>query len=246
MQCTSNRTGRDSVTQNDKANLSMPLPAKGKQPLKCNVFDYARTLVSTLTPMFPYVDEGAMVPTIALFYGEEDGDYGYFEHENTVDEVAIVFGSGATTGRGKAGLVRASARSHGVGNLLSEPDSAESFSLVSVTQRQSTGVIQKEAVAFACSKCSTEVYREEFDSTPPKRSEQERALGPVGHLHTIYGSAQAAINYNSSKKNRTCPECRNINSPFPLKRWGWDRYRDMTNIVREAHQSLTETANSPV
>ena len=87
----------------------MPPAAADKQPLKCNVYEYARTLVSTLTPMFPYVDEGAMVPTIALFYGQPGGDYGYFEHENTFDEVAIVFGSGATTGRGKAGLVRASA-----------------------------------------------------------------------------------------------------------------------------------------
>ena len=159
--------------------------------------------------MFPYVDEGAMVPTIALFYGQPGGDYGYFEHENTVDEVAIVFGSGATTGRGKAGLVRASARSHGVGNLLSEPDSPESFSLVSVTQRQSTGVPQKEAVAFTCADCSTEVYREEFDSTPPGRGKQKDEVGPVGHLHTIYGSARAALNYNADEKNRTCPKCGN-------------------------------------
>ena len=220
----------------------IPPPAPDKQPLKCNVFEYARTLVSTLTPMFPYVDEGAMVPTIALFYGEENGDYGYFEHENTVDEVAIVFGSGATTGRGKAGLVRASARSHGVGNLLNEPDSPESFSLVSVTQRQSVGKPQTEAVAFSCAKCSAEVYREEFDSTPPKRSKQHAELGPIGHLHTIYGSAKTARNYNSSKSNRTCPKCGNVNEKFPLRRWGWDRYHDMTGIIREAHQSLTETS----
>ena len=224
--------------------LSMPLPAADKQPLKCNVYEYARTLVSTLTPMFPYVDEGAMVPTIALFYGEPGGDYGYFEHENTVDEVAIVFGSGAATGRGKAGLVRASARSHGVGNLLSEPDSPESFSLVSVTQRQSTGAAQREAVAFTCANCSTEVYRETFDSTPPRRGGQRTEIGPIGHLHTIYGSAQAARNYNADEKNRTCPNCGNVNAPFPLHRWGWHRYRDMTDIVREAHRSLRETADA--
>ncbi len=224
--------------------LSMPAPAPDKQPLRCNVYEYARTLASTLTPMFPYVDEGAMVPTIALFYGRPGGDYGYFEHENSVDEVAIVFGAGATTGRGKAGLVRASARSHGVGNLLSEPESPESFSLVSVTQRQSTGVEQKEAVAFTCAACSTEVYREAFDSTPPRRGNQEAEAGPVGHLHTIYGSARAALNYNEDEKNRTCPKCGNVNASFPLDRWGWDRYRDMTDIIREAHRSLTETAEA--
>ncbi len=230
------------MSNDQSASLSMPAPAADKQPLKCNVYDYARKLVSTLTPMFPYVDEGAMVPTVALFYGEPNGDYGYFEHVNTVDEVAIVFGSGATTGRGKAGLVRASARSHGVGNLLREPDSRESFSLVSVTQRQSTGVPQQEAVAFACSECSTEVYREEFDSTPPKRGAQRQEEGPVAHLHTIYGSAQAAMNYNSDERNRTCPKCGHVNARFPLGRWGWDRYQAMTDIVRKAHQSLYETA----
>lgn len=224
--------------------LSMPPPAEDKQPLKCNVYHFARSLVSTLTPMFPYVDEGAMVPTVALFYGEPNGDYGYFEHVNTVDEVAIVFGSGATTGRGKAGLVRASARSHGVGNLLSEPDSRESFSLVAVTQRQATGETQTEAVAFACAECSAEVYREDFDSTPPKRGKQEAEAGPIGHLHTIFGSAETALNFNADEKNRICPDCGHVNEPFPLTRWGWNRYRDMTNIVREAHLSLSETADA--
>lgn len=223
--------------------LQMPLPAADKQPLKCNIYDFARNLVSTLTPMFPYVDECAMVPTVALFYGEPAGDYGYFEHVNTVDEVAIIFGSGATTGRGKAGIVRASARSHGVGNLLSEPDSSESFSLVSVTQRQSAGKPQREAVAFACEKCSAEVYREEYDATPPRRGAQRNEVGPVSHLHTIVGSADTATNYNQDEKNRTCPECSHVNKPFPLHRWGWHRYRDQTEIVRMAYESLHESVN---
>ena len=94
----------------------MPPAAADKQPLKCNVYEYARTLVSTLTPMFPYVDEGAMVPTIALFYGQPGGDYGYFEHENTVDEVGESCSAPAPPpGAARPVLVRASARSHGVG-----------------------------------------------------------------------------------------------------------------------------------
>lgn len=231
------------MNKNTKNALTMPTASADKQPLKCNIYEFARNLVSTLTPMFPYVDEGAIVPTIALFYGEQNGDYGYFEHANTVDEVAIIFGSGGTTGRGMAGLVRASARSHPVGKLLNEPDNPKCFSLVSVTQRQSTGAPQKEAVAFTCASCSAKVYHEAFDSTPPKRGSQKSELGPVGHLHTIFGSAQAALNYNSNKKNRTCSKCGHVNEPFPIGRWGWDRYRDMTNVVREAQQSLSQTAN---
>jgi len=192
--------------------------------------------------MFPYVDEGAMVPTVALFYGEPDGDYGYFEHVNTVDEIAIIFGAGETTGRGRAGLVRASTRSHGVGNLLKEPNNTDSFSVVTVTQRQSTGVGQKEAVAFTCEKCSEEVFRQEFDATPPPRGSQRQALGPVGHLHTIVGSANAVDAFNGEEKNRTCPKCDHVNKLFPLHRWGWHRYRDQTAVVREAYKSLSESA----
>lgn len=223
--------------------LEMPAPAADKQPLKCNVYEFGRNLVSTLTPMFPYVDEGAMVPTCALFYGEPDGDYGYFSHENTVDEVAVVFGSGDTTGRGKAGLVRVSARSHGVGNLLNDPDNPDSFAFVTVTQRQSVGIAQHEAVAFSCEECSVEVFRMEYDATPPKRGRQRDELGPVGHLHTLIGSAKAAQTYNDDEKNRTCPECGHVNKPFPLRRWGWHRYVDQTLVMREAYESLLGSAD---
>ena len=221
--------------------LSMPPPAADKEPMKVNVYEFGRNLVSTLTPMFPYVDEGSMVPTCALFYGEPDGDYGYFSHENTVDEVAVIFGSGETTGRGRGGLARVSARSHGVGNLLTDPDSPDSFSFVTVTQRQSVGVPQHEAVSFSCEECSAEVFRREYDATPPKRGEQRAAMGPIGHLDTLLGSSEAARAYNADEKNRTCGACGHVNKPFPLRRWGWDRYIDQTRVMREAYESLMES-----
>ena len=224
-----------------RKSLTMPDPPADKQPLKVNVYEFGRNLVSTLTPMFPYVDEGAMVPTCAIMYGEPDGDYGYFEHENTVDEVAVIFGSGETTGSGKGGLVRVSARSHGVGNLLTDPDSPDSFSFVTVTQRQSVGEPQHEAVAFSCEACSAEVFRAEYDATPPKRGKQRAELGPIGHLHTLYGSAQAAQTYNGDESNRTCPKCGHVNKPFPLHRWGWHRYVAQTRVAREAYQSLKDS-----
>lgn len=221
----------------------MPRPSDDKQPLKCNVYDFGRNLVSTLTPLFPYVDEGAIVPTIALFYGGADGDYGFFLHNNTVDEVAIIFGAGGTTGRGVSGLVRVSARSHGVGNLLTDPTSPDSFSLVTVTQRQATGEVQRESVAFACEKCSADVYRLDFSTMPPKRGHQEGEMGPVGHLETILGSAQAASTYNASEAARTCAKCGHVNKPFPLQRWGWQRYVDQTRIVRKARAMLEQSGH---
>lgn len=220
----------------------MPAPAPDKQPLKANVYDFARNLVSTLTPMFPYVDAGSVVPTCAFFCGGPEGDYGYFEHENTVDEVAIIFGAGGTTGRGVGGLVRVSGRSHGVGNLLNDPTSPESYSLVTVTQRQSTSGSQKESVAFTCEKCSNELFRLHYDATPPGRGHQREAMGAVGELATLMGSSEAAQQYNDDPRNRTCAKCGHVNPPFPLARWGWDRYAAQTRIAREAWHNLETLA----
>lgn len=222
----------------EKKPLVMPEPPPDKEPLKVNVYEFGRNLVSTLTPMFPYIDEGAMVPTCALFYGAPEGDYGYFEHENTVDEVAVIFGAGDTTGRGRGGLARVSARSHGVGNLLNDPNNPASFAFVTVTQRQSIGEKQHEAVAFACEKCSAQVFRMDYDATPPRRGHQREEAGPVAYLHTLVGSTSAARAYNADEKNRTCPKCGHVNKPFPLHRWGWDRYVDQTHVMNEAYQSL--------
>ena len=220
----------------------MPAPPGDKQPLKANVYEFSRNLVSTLTPLFPYVDAGSMVPTCAFFCGGPEGDYGYFEHVNTVDEVAIIFGAGGTTGRGAGGLVRASARSHGVGNLLTEPDSPESYSLVTVTQRQSTTGAQSESVAFTCSECSNELFRFDYDATPPERGRQSETMGAVGELGTIMGSAEGAGAFNADAAKRTCAKCGHVNAPFPLRRWGWDRYAAQTRIAREAHRNLAALA----
>ena len=217
-------------------------PAPDKQPLRTNIYEFGRNLVSTLTPMFPYVDEGSIVPTCAFFYGGPEGDYGYFEHDNTVDEVAIIFGAGGTTGRGVGGLVRVSARSHGVGNLLTDPTSPESYSLVTVTQRQSTSGAQQESVAFTCAKCSNELFRLHYDATPPRRGRQREAMGAIGELGTIIGSAEAAERFNAEAANRSCAKCGHVNPPFPLHRWGWDRYAAQTRIAREASRNLESLA----
>jgi hypothetical protein len=220
------------------AKREMPKPAADKQPLKANVYDVGRTLVSTLTPLFPYVDEGAIVPTIALFYGDRVGGYGYFQHINTVDEIAIIFGAGGTTGRGKGGLVRLSTRDHGVGNLLTDPTSPECYSLVTITQRQSTGADQRESVSFDCEKCGTQLFKYDYASRAPRRGHQREEMGPISVLPTVINSADAAEAFNADEAKRTCNKCGHVNPPFPLDRWGWARYRDQTRAVRDAHDSL--------
>ena len=187
----------------------MPKPTDDKQPLKCNVYDFARNLTSTLTPLFPYVDEGAIVPTIALFYGGQKGDYGYFLHDNTVDEVAIIFGAGGTTGRGVTGLVRTSARSHGVGNLLSDPTSPDSFSLVTITQRQATGEVQRESIAQGID--ADEVHPFLPGSVKPRQRESDDAQD-FDRFNKSVHQITSGLSVNSSGfilKSRIChwPPC---------------------------------------
>lgn len=217
---------------------TMPKPSPDKQPLKANVYDVGRTIVSTLTPLFPYLDEGAIVPTVALFYGDKVGGYGYFQHVNTVDEIAIIFGAGGVTGRGRGGLVRLSTRDHGVGNLLTDPTSSASYALVTVTQRQATGADQRESVSFDCEKCGTQLFAYEYASRAPRRGHQREEMGPIGMLPTVANSAAAAEAFNAEEANRTCKKCGHVNPSFPLDRWGWARYRDQTRAVRDAHDSL--------
>jgi hypothetical protein len=114
---------------------------------------------------------------------------------------------------------------------------------VTITQRQATDTVQRESIAFACEKCSTDVYRHHFEAPPPKRGEQEREMGAVSHLETIFGSAHAASTYNASEAARTCPKCGHVNKPFPLDRWGWQQYVDQTQIVRKARAMLTHEGN---
>lgn len=223
---------------NTQPTLKMPRPSEDRQPLKINVYDFGRVAAATLTPLFPYFDEGSIVPTVALFYGGDEGDYDFFIHDNTVDEVAIIFGAGDSTRRGVSGLVRVSEHSHGVGNLLSDPTNPSSFSFVTLTQRQGYGLEQREAVSFPCKKCSAEVYKLEYDATPPKRGQQRETMGPIGQLETVIGSAQACENYNASDAVRTCPSCGHVNDAFPVQRWGWQRYANQTRAVRAARDAI--------
>ena len=64
-----------------------------KHPMKVNVYQFARSSVSALAPMFPYQDEGSIVPCVSSFRGGPGRSYGAFQHFNTVDEIMINFGA---------------------------------------------------------------------------------------------------------------------------------------------------------
>ncbi|MFO0990054.1 MAG: hypothetical protein U1F37_22320 [Alphaproteobacteria bacterium] len=217
----------------------IPPPRDDRPPLKANVFAAARSITCTLAPMFPYIHAGAMVPTIALFWGRRDGDYGHFEHFNTVDEVVIIFGANGAVGRARTGLVRVNAKTHMVGKFLPNPDDPENFSLITVTQRQSEAELQRESVWFKCQKCQHDFARLDFAWTPVATAAAEAALGPTPPLETVVRSADAVERYNA---DRVCPKCGHENPAFPLERWGWDRYAAQTAAVRTANEMLAAAA----
>lgn len=222
--------------------LDIPPPREDRPPLKANIYEAARSMTSTLAPLFPYLHAGAIVPTVALFWGRRNGDYGVFHHFNTVDEVVIIFGADGAAGRARTGLVRVNAKTHGVGNFLPDPDDPDVFAVISITQRQSEAETQSEAVWFQCEKCQTELLRHEFEWHPVVTREQEEALGPLAPIETLVHSAVAATGFNETEDARTCPSCGHVNPPFPLERWGWDRYSVQTEAVRRGRAALEEAA----
>jgi len=224
--------------------LDIPPPRDDRPPLKANVYEAARNMTSTLAPLFPYLHAGAVVPTVALFWGRPEGDYGLFHHFNTVDEVVIIFGADGAVGRARTGLVRVNAKTHGVGNFLPDPDDPDVFAVISITQRQSEDEPQSEAVWFQCEKCQAEIGRHEFDWQPVVTRDQEKALGAHAPIETLVESARAAGLYNASEASRTCPECGHVNPPFPLERWGWARYAAQTEAVRRGREGLLEAARA--
>lgn len=224
------------------ADLTIPPPASDAAPLKTNIYEFARSLNSTLAPMFPHIHAGAIVPTVALFWGREAGDYGYFEHFNTVDEVVIIFGADGAAGRARTGLVRVNARTHGVGNFLPDPDDPEVFSLICITQRQSEDAKQEEAVWFKCTGCQHDFGRLDFAWEPVAAGDVVPKHGNHAPLETVVMSARAAADYNADDASRTCPACGYVNAPFPLDRWGWDRYAAQTVAVQNAEAALNAAA----
>lgn len=222
--------------------LTISPPAPDAEPLKSNIYEFSRGLTCTLAPMFPHLYSGAIMPTVALFWGRKNGDYGYFEHFNTVDEVVIIFGADGATGRARTGLVRVNAHTHGVGNFLPDPDDPKVFSLICITQRQSEAAVQEEAVWFKCENCQHDFGRLDFAWTPVAAEEVVPRHGNHAALETVVKSARAASEYNANAASRTCPECGHVNAPFPLERWGWDRYAAQTEAVQRAEEALRAVA----
>ena len=102
-----------------RKNRVIPPPTGDKEPLKCNVYEFVRFTKTALAPMFPYFDEGSIVPCTATFRGGlRTSTMAGFQHFNTVDEILLTFGARGSQRGG--GMLRVGAKLHMVQSPLSD------------------------------------------------------------------------------------------------------------------------------
>ncbi len=220
-----------------------PIPAgstvpRRKHPLKVNVFERLQHHVSQLAPLFPYLDDEAIVPATALFMGHAGFRPGRFSHFNTVEEVALVLA--ATGGYIQGASLRVTNRTHAVTAPLVDPTDPEAFVVTVITQRNNAERSQPEAIMFICPKCNKLLARYDYDAKLDGRS-----LGSVPEFSTVYHSFRVAEAFNADLGVRTCKHCGHVEPPFPLEEWGWGRYSRHTEVVNRARQQL-ETMSAEI
>jgi hypothetical protein len=213
---------------------TIPTPDPRREPLKVNIFRFVQNCPAALAPMFPYADEGAIVPCAATFRGGPGKALGRFQHFNTVDEVAIVWGASGNPGRG-VGMVRVGAKLHMVAPMNPADNPDDSLVLV-ITQRQKIGEPQREEIRFVCDKCDRRLFVLELDATPPKRNSS--LSGAPEAFVSIAASYEAGKKFNEDEDARTCKHCGHVNPPFPLDAWAWGVHVNQTEIAQRGAASL--------
>ena len=221
---------------------TIPRPDPERPPLKANVYWFVQTATTTLAPLFPYFDEGSILPCVASYRGAPGKRWGRFQHFNTVDEVVVLFGGTGQLANG-AGLVRVGPKLHMVQAPLQDPDDPQAMSIAVITQRQSIGRRQREEVRFVCEKCDRRLFVMEFDGTPAKRgtSTGEGATAFV----TILESFAAAKRFNEDEAARKCKHCGHENPPFPIEAWAWNVYPSQAEIARRGFAAMEAARRAP-
>lgn len=222
------------------AGNTIPAPPEDRIPLKVNIYDFARTATTALNPMFPYFAPGCIVPCIALQDPGARGEMGYFVHYNTVQEVNLCFGSSGSYR--VSGGVSVGPTTHPVGVKPGQPENPSMFYIGVITQRQSVGKPQREAMIFHCDKCGEELLRRDYGADEfPDRLDGPADPQLIG-LPTISQSSAAAEAFNASEEVRTCKSCGHVSKPFPAGYWGWDHYRRRTSITVAARKIMADAA----
>jgi hypothetical protein len=211
-----------------------------RPPLKSNVYLFARVATGALTPLFPYTEPGSIVPCTTLHELSSTDPMGYFIHTNTVHEVNVSFGT--HDGYQLPGGCGVGPFRHGVGQKAGQLN-PKLMNLAVITQRQSVGIPQREALGFACEACDDLLYEYEYDAhTFPGELEGEVDRPLIG-LPTSSQSAVARDHINADEANRTCRKCGHVNPPFfESDYWGWNEYRRRTRVVAQAREIMRQAS----
>lgn len=219
------------MNRTNDPSLQLPSPREDRPPLRANLLNTMQKANTTLTPLFPYMHPGAIVPTGALFIGGPGRDYGQFYHHNSVDEVIIAFVAKDATLR--TGQLYNGGRVHGVNSFLKDQFAAGSYVVFTVTQRQLEQGPQPEAVTLLCESCRKEVFRTEYDATSrPDAVELDQPFSTPALL------AAPVRAYNEDPQARVCADCGHPNPPFPLDIWGWEDYSRQSAVMGIAKRDL--------
>ncbi len=221
--------------------LTIAPPPEYREPLRVNVYEFAREATAALAPMFPYFAPGAIVPCVALQDPGGRGPMGYFVHFNTVQEVNVSFGT--RNSYQTPGGVQVGPTTHGVGQKPGQAgNNGAMINIAVITQRQAVGEPQKESIIFRCESCDAEVMKHDYDAhTFPDTLAAPAEPWMIG-LPTISQSAAASQAFNES--DRTCPQCGHVSAPFPADYWGWAEYRRRTHVIAETREIMAAAAGS--
>ncbi|OHV57579.1 hypothetical protein [Pseudofrankia sp. BMG5.36] len=220
----------------------IPPPDPDREPLKVNVYERMAKAAAQLMPLFPYDGAGAIVPAGVVLVGGPEVEYGHFFHWNSVDEVAVTYGS--RNAMLAAGQIMATQRLHGVNSFLRDEKDSEAFAVMVITQRQSSSGEQSEALTARCKNCKAELVRHSYDATPhglPGYDAQRYGAedDPVRQFPTIASSVEF-VELRNSEEGRTCARCGHVNDVFPAARWGWARQAYQTRAVNRGYHSMVE------
>ena len=196
-----------------------------KRPIKKNLFEEVihATGDLELVPVFPYLDDGAIVPCLSIAMGGEHVKKFQFFHANDVPEVMICLSEQNSALR--AGTLMSFPDLHGVNNFLKDVADDDAYMIVLIAIRMRAGE-QVEGFELRCDECNEPIYRLDRDI----KQGPERPYYPEFHALRLY--ADAVDEFNAS--DRKCSKCGHVQEPFPQDQLGWKRYARQVDLANRA------------
>jgi len=206
----------------------------GKAPVKKNLFEEVIHATGTLelVPVFPYLDNGAIVPCLSVSLGGKSTQRFQFFHDNVVPEVALCLAE--QHGALKVGQIMVLPNLHGVNNFLKDVQDQSAYLVVLITIRVNDQDDQREGFLIRCEQCNELLYqRYQNIKDGPARS-----YYPEFYALAFY--ADAVEEFNAS--DRTCAKCGHVQPPFPVDQMGWRRYAMQVRVANRAREDAERFA----